>query len=75
MIITITQTTNRTVDISQGDLDKLMDTHNVPTIEGESTADRLWDVYGVNGELTAALLLVSEVTDEDSEIDEIEDED
>lgn len=74
MIVTITTTVNRSVEISSADLTALMDKHEVPAgADWQSVADRLWDVFGTTSELTAALLDMSEVTDEDSEIDYIED--
>jgi len=72
MNITFTQTLTRSVDIDPADLVKLMDQHGVPLIEDESIADRFWDAFGSNGELTAAVVNLSEIDDEDNELDEVD---
>jgi len=76
MIIKFSQTIERSLEISQADLVKLMDDHSVPAaMDGESVADRFERHFGLVGELDAAVIETSDVDGDDVELEEIEDED
>lgn len=71
MIVTFTRTQTLTVTIDEADLVKLMDEHGLSVVEGQSTADRLYDTWNDASRFAVDLLQEAEIADEATDIEEV----